>query len=49
MKQFEEEGAFVLAVLSRQRETTNRDKILTAFESVVGTKKFDEIVSLMKA
>ncbi len=49
VKQFEEDGAFVLAVLSRQYETINRDKILTEFESIVGTKKFDDIVSLMKA
>lgn len=46
VKQFEEEGAFVLAVLSRRWETINRDKILTEFESIAGTKKFDEIVSM---
>lgn len=49
VKQFEEEGAFVLAVLSRQRETINRDKILTEFESILGTKEFSDIVALMKA
>ena len=47
-KQFEHEGAFVLAVLSRQLETVNRDKILTEFESIHGTKKYKEIVSKMK-
>jgi len=46
-KQFEHEGAFVLAVLSRQLETINRDKILTKFESILGTKKCGEIVSKM--
>jgi hypothetical protein len=49
VKQFEEEGAFVLAVISRRRETINRDTILTEFESIVGTRKFDEIASLMKS
>ena len=49
VKQFEEEGAFVLAVLSRERETINRDAILTEFESILGTKKFKKIVGLMKA
>jgi hypothetical protein len=49
VKQFEEEGAFVLAVLSRRRETINRDTILTEFESIVGTKKYKDIVGLMKA
>jgi len=44
-KQFEHEGAFVLAVLSRQLETINRDTILTEFESIAGTKKYDEIVA----
>jgi hypothetical protein len=47
-KQFEHEGAFVLAVLSRRLETISRDKILTEFESIVGTKKYNEIVSKMK-
>ena len=47
-KQFEHEGAFVLAVLSRQLETINRDKILTEFDNIVGTKKHDEIVSKMQ-
>lgn len=49
VKQFEEEGAFVLAVLARERETINRDKILTEFESIIGTKKYKDIVALMKA
>ena len=49
VKQFEEEGAFVLAVLSRRRETINRDTILTEFESIVGMKKYRDIVGLMKA
>jgi hypothetical protein len=44
-KQFEHEGAFVLAVLSRQLETINRDTILSEFESIAGTKKYDEIVA----
>jgi hypothetical protein len=47
-KQFEHEGAFVLAVLSRRLETINRDKILTEFESIHGTKKYPEIVSKLK-
>jgi hypothetical protein len=47
-KQFEHKGAFVLAVLSRRHETINRDKILTEFESILGTKKYAEIVSKMK-
>jgi len=47
-RQFEHEGAFVLAVLSRQLETVNRDKILTEFDSIHGTKKYKEIVSKMK-
>ena len=49
VKQFEEEGAFVLAVLSRERQTINRDKILTEFEAIVGKKKFSEIAALMNA
>ena len=49
VKQFEEEGAFVLAALSRRRETINRDTILTEFESIAGTKQFKDVVSLMKA
>ena len=49
VKQFEEEVAFVLAVLSRRRETINRDTILTEFESIVGTKKYKNVVGLMKA
>lgn len=48
VKQFEEEGAFVLAALSRERETINRDAVLTEFESIVGTKKYRGIVALMK-
>jgi hypothetical protein len=47
-KQFEHEGAFVLAVLSRRLETISRDKILTEFESILGTKAYDEIVSKMQ-
>ena len=47
-KQFEHEGAFVLAVLSRRLESINRDRILTEFESIAGTKKFEEILSKMK-
>ena len=47
-RQFEHEGAFLLAVLSRQLETVNRDKILTEFESILGTKKYDEIVRKMR-
>ena len=43
-KQFEHDGAFVLAVLSRRLETVNRDRILAEFESIVGTKKQNEIV-----
>lgn len=49
VKQFEEEGAFVLAVISRRRETINRETILTEFESIVGTKKYRDILGLMKA
>jgi hypothetical protein len=49
VKQFEEEVAFVLAVLSRRRETINRDTILTEFESIVGTKKYKNVGGLMKA
>jgi hypothetical protein len=44
-KQFEYEGAFVLAVLSRQLETINRDKILSEFESIASTEKYNEIVA----
>jgi hypothetical protein len=47
-KQFEHEGAFVLAVLSRRLETISRDKILTTFESILGTKDYKEIVSKMQ-
>jgi hypothetical protein len=47
-KQFEHEGAFVLAVLSRQLETVNRDNILTEFGAIHGTKKYKEIVNKMK-
>jgi len=47
-KQFEHEGAFVLAVLSRRLETVNRDKILTKFETILGTKEYREILSLMR-
>ena len=47
-KMFEHEGAFVLAVLSRRLETINRDKILTKFESIQGTKEYREIVRLMR-
>jgi hypothetical protein len=39
----------VLAVLSRRRETINHDTILTEFESIVGMKKYRDIVGLMKA
>ena len=49
VKQFEDEGAFALSVLSRRRETINREAILTEFESIVGTKKYKDIVGLMKA
>ena len=49
VKQFEEEGAFVLAVLSRECETINRDRILSEFESIIGTKRYKDIVALMKA
>ena len=48
VKQFEHEGAFVLAVLSRRLETISWDKILTEFENIVGTKKYDEIKSKMQ-
>jgi hypothetical protein len=49
VKQFEEEGAFVLAVLARERETINRDKILAEFESILGTKRYKDIGALVKA
>jgi len=49
VKQFEEEGAFALAVIARRRETINRDSILTEFESIIGTKKYRDIVALMEA
>ena len=48
VKQFEEEGAFVLAVISRKRETINRDAILTEVDSILGTKKCKEILSKMQ-
>ncbi len=47
-KQFEHEGAFVLAVLSRQFETINRDEILTEFDKIIGTGKYKEIVGKMQ-
>ena len=49
VKQFEEEGAFVLAALSREKETINQDAILTEFESVNGTKKYKDIVAQLNA
>jgi hypothetical protein len=47
-KEFEHEAAFVLAVLSRRLETVNRDKILTNFETILGTKEYRQIASLMQ-
>lgn len=48
VKQFEEEGAFVLAVLSLRRETISRNKILAEFESTIGTKQYKDIVALIR-
>jgi hypothetical protein len=47
-KQFEHEGAFVLAVLSRHFKTTDRDWILKKFECLHGTREYSEIAAKMR-
>lgn len=49
VKQFEEEGAFILAAISREKETINRNTILAEFESIAGTKRYKDMLALMKA
>ncbi len=47
-KQFEHEGAFVLAALSREFKTTDRDWILNKFERFAKTAAYARIVAKMK-
>ena len=48
VKQFDEEGAFVLAYFGLKKKSVNRGKILEQFDSVSGTKEFNAICSLRK-
>lgn len=43
VKQFGEEGAFVLAVLSRRMKSVDRELILRRLEKIFETPEFDEI------
>lgn len=46
--QFDDNGAFVLAVLSRKRETIDREVILSEWISILDTKEFSDICALKK-
>ena len=48
LNQWDDDGAFVLAVLSRQLEIEDRSKILTRFDEIADTAKYDAILSLRK-
>jgi hypothetical protein len=46
--QLGDEDAFILAVITRQMEITNRDEIKKEFSKVKGTKEYKEILKLKK-
>ena len=48
IKQFEDDGAFVLAVLARRLESVDRDRLLAEFIAIIETKRFSEILHLKK-
>lgn len=48
IRQFECDGAFVLAVLARRQEKVDRDRLLDYFSSIIGTPEHTEILSRMK-
>jgi hypothetical protein len=48
VKQFDEEGAFVLAYLGLKKKSVNRGRGLAEFDSIFGTKEYDAISALRK-
>lgn len=46
--QFEDDGAFVLAVLARERESIDREALLNEFSSIFGKKRYKDILALKK-
>ncbi len=43
--QFDEDGAYVLAVLARRQRSVNRDALLTHFDSILGRKEYKEVLA----
>ena len=48
IKQFDEDGAFVLAYLGHKKISVNRGKLLEEFDAIFGTKEYDDICALRK-
>ena len=46
--QFDEDGAYVLAVLARRQRSVNRDALLEYFDSILGKKEYNDILALME-
>lgn len=44
--QFDEDGAFALAVIGLRMKSVNRDEVLAHFESIIESPEFDEILAL---
>ena len=44
--QFDEDGAFVLAVLARRTESVNREALLEKFPEILGKKEYEKIAAL---
>ena len=49
LRTFGEDDAFVLAALSRELESTNRQQVLAKLESIKGEKPYETILSKRKA
>jgi hypothetical protein len=48
VKQFDEEGAFVLAYLGLKKKSINRTELLADFDSIFGTEEYENICALKK-
>ena len=44
VSQFDDDGAFVLAVLSRRHESVDRDEMLAEYERIKSTKEYKKIL-----
>ena len=46
--QFDEDGAFALAVIGLTLKSVNRDEVFSYFESIIDTEELDEIYALKR-